>query len=227
MTGTLVNVLAILVGATLGSLVLRGMSDKIVETVTAGVALAVLVIGVESALTPHNPVITIISLAVGGGIGEAFGIHDRLQALADRVSSGFAGGRVADAALTATLIFCVGPMAILGAIQGGLLGNHSTLYAKSLLDGVTSTVLASAMGPGVYFSAAAVLLYQGAIAISASALAPALTDGTIAYLSAVGGSLIIALGLNMLGMVQIRVANLLPAIFIAPILAILLPGLAG
>ncbi|MFO7942483.1 MAG: DUF554 domain-containing protein [Bacillota bacterium] len=227
MTGTLVNVVAVLIGAALGSLILRGMPEKIVATVTAGVALAVVVIGIDSAMTDHSPLITIISLAVGGGIGEMANIDGRLQSFASRFRGGEGGSHVGEAALTATLIFCVGPMAILGAIQGGLLGEHSTLYAKSLLDGITATVLASTLGPGVALSAGAVLLYQGGIALSASALSVLLTDVAIAHLTAVGGALIVALGFNMLEMTEIRVANFLPAIAIAPALAVLVPGLVG
>ncbi|MFP4201218.1 MAG: DUF554 domain-containing protein [Bacillota bacterium] len=227
MTGTFVNVATVLIGVALGSLFFRRMSERIVATVTAGVALAVVIMGIDSAMTDHSPLITIISLAVGGGLGELANIHGRLQSFASRFHGGASGSHVGEAALTATLIFCVGPMAILGAIQGGLLGEHSTLYAKSLLDGITATVLASTLGPGVALSAGAILLYQGGIALSASAFSILLTDVAIAHLTAAGGALIVALGFNMLHMTEIRVANFLPAIVIAPVLAVLAPGLLG
>ncbi len=227
MTGTLVNVAAVVIGTILGSLILRGMADRLIGTVTAGVALAVLVIGVHSALTPHSPLITIISLAVGGGLGELLDIDGRLERLASLVRVGASGGGVGQAALTAALIFCVGPMAVLGAIQGGLLGDHSTLYAKSMLDGITATVLASTLGPGVGLSALVVLLYQGGIALSAATLSGLLTESAVAHLTAAGGALIIALGLNMLEIAEIRVANLLPAIALAPLLALAFPGLGN
>ncbi len=227
MTGTLVNVAAVVIGTILGSLILRGMADRLIGTVTAGVALAVLVIGVHSALTPHSPLITIISLAVGGGLGELLDIDGRLERLASLVRVGASAGGAGRAALTAALIFCVGPMAVLGAIQGGLLGDHSTLYAKSMLDGITATVLASTLGPGVGLSALVVLVYQGGIALSAATLSGLLTESAVAHLTAAGGALIIALGMNMLEVADIRVANLLPAIALAPLLALVFPGLGN
>ncbi len=225
MSGTLVNFFAILAGTVLGSMVLRNMPGRVLSTVTSGVALAVVVIGIDSVMTPHSPLITIVSLALGGAVGELLDIEARLERLGARVTGEGEATGAARGALTATLIFCVGPMAILGAIQGGLLGEHATLYAKSLLDGITATVLASTFGPAVGLSALAVLAYQGAIALSASTLSVLMTDVAIAHLTAAGGALVIALGINMLGIGEIRVGNLLPAIAFAPAMAVLFPGL--
>jgi len=222
--GTLVNVLAIVLGSLGGRFVLPPMPGKVSETVTAGVGLAVVLIGLTMALEVESVLVLILSLALGGATGEVLGIDSGLEKMGGRLRGAAAeSSGLGEAFVTATLIFCVGPMAIMGAIQSGVQGDHSTLFAKSMLDGVTSVVLASTLGIGVIASAVPVLLYQGGIALAGAQLAALLTADMIAALTACGGVLIVALGTNMLEISSVRVANLLPALVYAPILT----GAAG
>lgn len=217
MLGTIANALAIIVGGLIGLLFGKGIAEKYKQTILQGVALSVILIGWKSALATDQLLIVIISMVAGATIGEGLNIEGRLERLGQwleaRVSAG-AGGSLARGFVTASLVFCVGSMAIVGSLESGLTGNHQTLFAKSILDGVISIVFASTMGAGVLFSSAAVFLYQGLITLAAVFLKPLLAAATVAQMTAVGGLLIVAIGLNMLGMVKIRVGNLLPAIFL-------------
>jgi uncharacterized membrane protein YqgA involved in biofilm formation len=217
MLGTIVNALAIIVGGLIGLLFGKGIAEKYKQTILQGVALSVILIGWKSALATDQLLIVIVSMVAGATIGEGLNIEGRLEKLGQwleaRVSAG-AGGSLARGFVTASLVFCVGSMAIVGSLESGLTGNHQTLFAKSILDGVISIVFASTMGAGVLFSSAAVFLYQGLITLAAVFLKPLLAAATVAQMTAVGGLLIVAIGLNMLGMVKIRVGNLLPAIFL-------------
>ncbi len=217
MLGTIVNALAIIAGGLIGLLFGKGIAEKYKQTILQGVALSVILIGWKSALAADQLLIVIISMVVGATIGEGLNIEGRLERLGQwleaRVSAG-PGSSLARGFVTASLVFCVGSMAIVGALESGLTGNHQTLFAKSILDGVISIVFASTLGAGVLFSSAAVFLYQGLITLAAVFLKPLLAAATVAQMTAVGGLLIVAIGLNMLGMVKIRVGNLLPAIFL-------------
>jgi uncharacterized membrane protein YqgA involved in biofilm formation len=219
MFGTIVNAAAIVAGSLLGLLFSRGIPEEYKEIILNAVGLSVLLIGMKSALLSDKLMVVIFSIIIGAIIGEALRIEYRLAALGTflerRVAakssdtSSFARGFV-----TASLVFCVGSMAIVGALESGLTGNHQTLLAKSVLDGVTSIIFASAMGLGVLFSALAVFVYQGLITLTAVFLKNYLVAETIAQMSSVGGLLIMAIGLNMLKITAIRVGNLLPAIFL-------------
>ena len=217
MLGTIANALAIIVGGLIGLLFGKGIAEKYKQTILQGVALSVILIGWKSALATDQLLIVIISMVAGATIGEGLNIEGRLERLGQwleaRVSAG-PGSSLARGFVTASLVFCVGSMAIVGSLESGLTGNHQTLFAKSILDGVISIVFASTMGAGVLFSSAAVFLYQGLITLAAVFLKPLLAAATVAQMTAVGGLLIVAIGLNMLGMVKIRVGNLLPAIFL-------------
>ncbi len=217
MLGTIANALAIIVGGLIGLLFGKGIAEKYKQTILQGVALSVILIGWKSALATDQLLIVIISMVAGATIGEGLNIEGRLEKLGQwleaRVSAG-PGSSLARGFVTASLVFCVGSMAIVGSLESGLTGNHQTLFAKSILDGVISIVFASTMGAGVLFSSAAVFLYQGLITLAAVFLKPLLAAATVAQMTAVGGLLIVAIGLNMLGMVKIRVGNLLPAIFL-------------
>ncbi len=219
MLGTLVNALAIIAGSVTGLLFSKGISEHYKVTVQNGVGLSVILIGIKGALVAENILVVIISIVIGALCGELCRIEHRLQQLGDflekRVKkademqeSTFAKGFV-----TASLVFCVGSMAIVGSLESGLTGNHQTLYAKAVLDGVTSIIFASTMGLGVIFSAVAVFLYQGAITLTAVFIKGFLVPATIEEMTSTGGLLIVAIGLNMLGITRIRVGNLLPAIF--------------
>lgn len=216
MIGTLVNTFAIIVGSLLGVSLRRGISDNAKETVIGAIGLAVLLIGLKNALRSENLLLVIMSLAVGAVLGEIMRIEDRLHMLGAWIGRrmGRAGDGVAQGFVTASLVFCVGAMAIVGALESGLAGNHQTLFAKSLLDGVTSIIFASTLGIGVIFSSVSVFVYQGAITLAASHLKPFLTPSVVTQMSAVGGLLIVAIGLNILDIKKLRIGNMLPGLFI-------------
>ena len=212
MVGTLINAVAVVAGGLLGLLLRGGIGRRFRDTIMQGLALCVALIGLDGALGTQNTMAVIVSMVLGALLGEAVDVEKRLEGLGARAQrllakggdSGFAEGFV-----TASLMFCVGAMAIVGALDSGLRGDHSTLIAKSALDGVSAVIFASAMGPGVLLSAAAVLVYQGAIAL----LAQFLTDAVVTEMSAVGGLLIVGIAINMFGLFKVRVGNLLPAVF--------------
>jgi len=223
MLGTIVNALAIIAGGLIGLLFAKGIAEKYKQTILQGVALSVILVGWKSALATDQLLIVIVSMVAGATIGEGLNIEGKLEQLGQwleaRVSAGGDSG-LARGFVTASLVFCVGSMAIVGSLESGLTGNHQTLFAKSILDGVISIVFASTLGAGVLFSSAAVFLYQGLITLAAVFLKPLLAAATVAQMTAVGGLLIVAIGLNMLGMVKIRVGNLLPAIFLPLVYAL-------
>lgn len=218
MIGTLINVAAILLGTLLGVLLRRGIPARLRDTVMQGLGLCVILIGISGAVQTADTMCVIVSIVAGGLIGGAINIErqlDRLGKAAEhRFAKGGESGGFANAFVTASLVYCVGAMAIVGAMDSGLRGDHATLIAKSALDGVSAIFFASTLGPGVALSALAVLVYQGAIALLATWLAPLLTDPIINEMSAVGGLLIVAIGLNMLYDKHLSVGNLLPAIFV-------------
>lgn len=217
LTGTLANVLGIVAGTAVGLLLGRLIPERLGDAVTKGVALCVFYIGVSGMLADENTLAMILSMVLGVLVGELLQLDDRLSALGDGIERQFAArgirGRVSEGFVSASLLFCVGAMAIVGSLESGLSGNHGTLYAKTVLDAVSSVVYASTMGFGVALSAVPVLLYQGAIALGASVLSPMLTDAVIAEMKAVGSLLIVALSLNMLGLTKIKVMNAVPAVF--------------
>lgn len=218
MTGTLVNAGAIAAAGLLGTALRRGIPERVGDTVMQGIGLAVILIGLQMALKTQNPLVVIGSIVVGAIIGETIRIEHWLNRLGQRLEERFkggAGGNLARAFVTASLLYCVGAMAIVGAIEDGLTGQPGTLFAKSVLDGVTAVILSATMGVGVVFSALPVLVYQGSITLGAAWVAPVLSEWVIAELTATGGLLILAIALNILGLTRIRVGNLLPAIFIA------------
>jgi uncharacterized membrane protein YqgA involved in biofilm formation len=216
MLGTIVNCLAIIAGSLVGLLFKNGIPDRYNQTVMQAVGLAVLLVGLKTAIGSDDLLVIIISLALGALVGEGVGIENRLERLGkfleNKVSKG--SGGFAQGFVTASLIYCVGSMAIVGSLESGLSGNHATLFAKSCLDGIVSIILSSSLGLGVMFSAVPVLLYQGAITLMASVLKPLLVPAVISQMSGVGGVLILGIGMNMLREKKIKVGNMLPAIFI-------------
>lgn len=218
MIGTLINVATVLVGTGLGLLLHKGIPQRLRETVMQGLGLCVLLIGISGAIKTSDTMCVIISMVVGGLLGSAVNIEhrlDQLGAFAQRkLLKGQEDSTFAKGFVTASLMFCVGAMAIVGAMDSGLRGDHATLIAKSALDGVSAIFFASTMGVGVGLSALVVLVYQGGIALLAGWIAPILTDPIINEMSAVGSLLIIGIGLNMLYDKHIAVGNLLPAIFV-------------
>lgn len=238
--GTIVNTGAVVAGGLLGGLLRGGIPLKYKQIITQAVGLAVGVIGltgvVQGMLTAGSggvlarsySMTVIFSLLIGGLLGEWLALEERLDHLGRRLQNRFgaASGSVAEGFVTATLLFCVGAMAIVGSIQDGLTGNPSTLYAKSILDGVMAAVFASTMGFGVILSAGSVLVYQGSITLLAGVIRPWLTEPVITQTSAVGSVLILALSINLLDIKKLRVGNLVPAMF-APFVWYLLTRLAA
>jgi uncharacterized membrane protein YqgA involved in biofilm formation len=216
LTGTLVNVAAIVAGATLGLAIGRRLSNRVRGTLMAGLGLAVLMLGLQLALQSRQPLIVIGSLIGGGLLGEMVGIEARLEGFGKSLQRRFAGaGPVAEGFVTASLLYCVGAMAIMGSLQDGLGGKPTILYAKSALDGIASVALASTLGIGVLLAAIPVALYQGSMTLAAGLAKTLLTDPVIIEMNAVGGLLIVGIALDLLGIRRLPVGNLLPAIFIA------------
>ncbi|OGU06596.1 MAG: hypothetical protein A2075_08410 [Geobacteraceae bacterium GWC2_58_44] len=222
MQGTAVNATAIVLGGFLGLKAGHLLSGRVRGTIMAGLGLAVLLIGVQLALKSREPMIVIGSLIGGGVLGELLRIEARLEAFGAWLGSRFRGsGNLAEGFVTATLLYCVGAMAIMGALQDGLGGRPEILYAKAALDGIASVALASTLGIGVLFSALPLFAYQGAITLGASFAQELLTAGVVQEMNAVGGLLIVAISLDLLGIKRLPVGNLLPAVFLAPPLVML------
>ncbi len=221
LTGTLVNSLTIITGTVIGMLLGKFIPERMSDAVSKGVALCVLYIGIDGMLAGENTLVAIISTVIGAIIGELLRLDDRMHDLGDWVERRFAKngakGSISEGFVSASLLFCVGAMAIMGSLDSGLLRDHSTLYAKATLDGITSIVYGSTMGVGVALSAVPIFLYQGAIALGASFIEPFLTAAVIAEMKCVGSILITGLALNLLGLTKIKVVNYVPAIFL-PIL---------
>jgi hypothetical protein len=226
--GTIVNALAIIAGSLIG-LRIPSLRPGIRATVLQGMGIALLVLGAKMALQTQHVLLLISSLAGGGVLGEWIGVEERLQRLGRWLEAKVGGGGASPVAagfVTATLVFCVGAMAILGSLDSGIRHNHDILYTKSMLDGFFSIIFASTLGVGVLFSAAPVFLYQGAIAVIAALFVSHIDlagiAGIIREVSAVGGVLIIGIGMNILEIKTIRVANLLPTVAVAAVAAVLL-----
>ena len=221
LTGTLVNSLTIIAGTVIGMLLGKFIPERMSDAISKGVALCVLYIGIDGMLAGENTLVAIISTVIGAIIGELLHLDDRMHDLGDWVERRFAKsgakGSISEGFVSASLLFCVGAMAIMGSLDSGLLRDHSTLYAKATLDGITSIVYGSTMGVGVALSAVPIFLYQGAIALGASFIEPFLTAAVIAEMKCVGSILITGLALNLLGLTKIKVVNYVPAIFL-PIL---------
>jgi len=223
--GTIVNTGAIIVGAFIGLLFKGGIPESYNHTIMKAIGLAVVLIGLQNAFQTTNILLLIFSLAIGSLLGEMMKIEGGLENLGNWLESRFAssGSNISSGFVTASLLFCVGAMAIVGSLESGLSGNHQTLFAKSVLDGIASIVLASTMGLGVLFSAASVFIYQGFITLTSTFLQQFLVEAAITEMSAVGGLLILAIGMNLLDLPRIKVGNMLPAIFLPLIYYILLP----
>jgi uncharacterized membrane protein YqgA involved in biofilm formation len=217
--GTVVNAVAIIAGAAMGMLFRRAVPARIREAIVQGIGLAVLTLGLRTALgSPGEPLATILALGGGAAIGRLMDLDGRLTRWERRVEQQTGGGSLIRAFITATLLFSAGAMAVLGAIEGGLEARHDILLAKSVIDGVVAVVLAASLGPGVILSAVPVFLYQGGIVLLARSLAPLLLGPPLAALTQVGGTLIMVIGLTMLDVGRLRAVDFLPALILAPFL---------
>ena len=236
--GVIVNGLVI-VGASFAALILKkfimkfdknNKVEKISDRIMSGLALCIIYMGISGALECQHVLICIISMVVGGLIGELIDIDKGLNSLGDKIEEKLNKGKVdvskekvsiSQGFVSASLLFCVGAMAVVGALNSGLFGNNDTLFAKSALDGVSSFLFSLTMGIGVLLSAVAVFLYEGIIACGAFLLKGVLSTAVIAEMNAVGSLLILALGINMILKANIKVANLLPAMFVPIIFGII------
>lgn len=214
--GTLVNCIAVIAGSGIGLIVKKGISEKISTSIMNALALCVLYIGVKGAFECQNVLVVIVSMALGTFIGEWIDFDARLERLGQRLEQGVGKGKgsILSGFVAASLLFCVGAMTIVGSLQSGISGNHETLFAKSLIDGIAGMVLASAFGIGVMLSAVFVLVYQGLITLCACFLEPVLTDVIICEMTAVGSLLVVGLSFNMMKITKIKVMNSVPAMFI-------------
>ena len=236
--GVIVNGLVI-VGASFAALILKkfimkfdknNKVEKISDTIMSGLALCIIYMGISGALECQHVLICIISMVVGGLIGKLIDIDKGLNSLGDKIEEKLNKGKVdvskekvsiSQGFVSASLLFCVGAMAVVGALNSGLFGNNDTLFAKSALDGVSSFLFSLTMGIGVLLSAVAVFLYEGIIACGAFLLKGVLSTAVITEMNAVGSLLILALGINMILKANIKVANLLPAMFVPIIFGII------
>lgn len=224
MTGTLINAGAIVLAGLCGLLLRRGIPDTISRTMQDALGVLIIVIGVQYGLKAENFAVIGVCLALGVIIGEWRNWDGRLEALGIRLQSRFGHGEssFAKGFVSATLLFCVGAMAVVGSLEDGLHGNYQILLVKSMLDAIFSALFAASMGVGVLFSAIPVLIYQGSISLAAGFIEPVLTEPMLNNITSLGGMIITALGLNIVAVTRIRVANLLPGILMVPIIMIIL-----
>lgn len=233
MFGVVVNSLVIICGGILGLLINKGIPKRLDKCIMDGLALVVTYMGISGALKGENPLYIIISMTIGIVIGELIDIDNLLNKLGIFIDNKISkkdkestdetevkDNKIAKGFVSSSLLFCVGAMAVVGSIQSGLLNDYSVLFAKSVLDGVASIFFAASMGVGVLFSSVAVFLYEGIITLGASGLSNILSDNVVTYMTSVGSLLIMAMGLNMLKVCNIKVANMLPAMFIPIIFGI-------
>lgn len=218
MLGVWFNFATVIVGGLVGTMLRGGIKEKFSKTINVGLALCVLLIGMSGALETQNIMMVIVSIVIGSVLGELMRIEDGLDALGAWAQKRFAKGDsgFASGFVNATLLFCVGSMAVVGSLEAGLQNDSSTLMAKGMLDGVSAIIFGSSFGIGTVFSAIPLTIYQGGIALLSGVLAPFLTDTLITEMSAVGSLLIVGLSFNMMGLTQerIRVGNMLPAILV-------------
>lgn len=224
MLGTLVNTGTVLVGSALGLLVKRRFPPRVQEVAMQAVGAVTLLIGIQMGLAADSGrkiIIALLSLAGGAILGEALDLQGALDRLGQRLERRFAragDGEFARAFVTASLLFCVGPMTILGSIQDGLQGDPTLLFTKAVLDGISSTALAAGLGFGTSFAAGTVLLYQGTLTFAAAAVRDVMTPEVVQAVTAVGGLMISCLAVNIWRLTTLRVANMLPGLLVSGLL---------
>ncbi|MBC3795580.1 DUF554 domain-containing protein [Acetobacterium tundrae] len=228
MLGTIINAAAIVFCSLIGLLLKEALPQRLCETITQGLGLGVVIIGTTMALKTENITLMLVSLLLGAIVGELIDIEKQLKRIGDTLESKMkkSNNNVSIGFVSASLLFCTGSMAIMGALENGITGTYSILLSKSLLDGIFAMILSSTMGIGVLLSAIPVFLYQGSISLLANSIKPFLSTEMITEMNAVGGILIMAIGINMLKIKEFKVGNLLPAI-IMPIIILWIIGLLG
>lgn len=216
MTGTIINAVAILIGSTIGIFLNTKLPERFIKIVFQGIGLFTLFIGVYMALKTNNLFYMIISIVLGGIIGEGINIEKHISKFGDKIKNKFKSknARFSEGLVTAFLLFCMGSVTILGAIEEGLGGEPSLLLAKSVLDGVSSIALAAALGFGVAFSIIPLLIYQGGLTILASYFGDYFSETIINELTAVGGLMLIGLGLTILDIKPLKILNLIPSLIV-------------
>ncbi len=216
LNGAVVNFLLVLLGSVVGTLLKKGMPQKLNDAIMVGMALCVLYIGITGLFADNaKPIIIILSFAIGGVVGELIDLDRLINKLGVKIENKLKkndDSEIAQGFVTATLLFCVGAMTIVGSIESGLLGDNNTLYSKSVIDCISGFVLASTFGIGVAFSAIPVLLIEGGLTLLATLVSPLLGNTVVSQISIIGSALIIALSLNMLKLTKIKVMNFVPAI---------------
>jgi hypothetical protein len=220
LTGTLLNAATVLIGGLIGTVVGDRLPGRLRENVVRGVGLFVTAMGVKFAIDTSNLLFMLGAILLGGIIGSLIGVDARLNQLGDALQRRFARGgtsTVAEAFVTAAIVFCVGPLTFLGSIQNGLAGDATLLTVKSVLDGFTAIALAATLGWGVLLTVPLILAYQGGLAVGASLFAGILSDLQLREMSAVGGLLLMGVGLKLLAIRDIKVADFLPAIIVSPL----------
>ncbi len=225
MLGAVVNFVAVILGAIAGSFLKKGLSKKLSDATTTAVAMVVLYIGISGMLSGKNTMVLVFSVILGGLLGTVLDLDGKMHSLGckieEKVSKSQSTGTVAEGFVSASLLFCVGAMAIVGPLQSGLSGNHEMQYTKSVLDFISAIVFASALGGlGVGLSSLSVLVLQGGVTILAKLIAPYLTDYTIGEMTCVGSVFIFVLGLNLMGITKVKLMNYIPGIFIPAILCL-------
>jgi len=226
--GTVANSAAIIVGGLLGLILRKGLPEKIEQTLIQAVGLTVTIIGLQMAFKTNNVLICVISMAIGTVIGGILDIDAGFNKLGKWAGQKISGGderigaKIAQGFINSSLLFCPGAMGVVGAIQDGLVGDPATLYAKALLDGIFSVIMGANLGAGVLLSSVSVGVYQGAITLFAGTLESITTPFVLAELTSVGGVMVFGIGLNLLGITKMKIANMVPAIVPAVILAYIL-----
>ena len=230
-TGTLLNLLTVLAGGLAGTVLGDRLPPRLRENVVAGVGLFVAVMGVKFAIDTASLLYLLGAILIGGIIGSLAGIEGRLNELGLAIQRRFAApgeaSTIAEGFVTASIVFCVGPLTFLGAIRNGLTGDGSLLVIKSVLDGFTAIAFAATLGWGVLLSLVVILVYQGGLAAGASVFSGLLSDAQLREMSAVGGLLIVGVGLKLLRIRDVQIADYLPAIAIAPLLVALATSIGG
>ncbi len=221
MIGVFVNFATVLLGSTIGLIFKKGISKRFTDSVMIGIGLCTVCIGVSGMLKGENILVAIISMVLGAIFGTWIDFDKRINRVGDFIQSKFKRKdekvSIAEGFVTASLLFCIGAMTIVGSLESGLKGDNSMIFTKSLLDFFSSTMLAASLGIGVVFSCVFVLIFQGGLVLLSGLLAPILNDAAIAELTCVGSLMILALGLNLIGITKIKVANFFPALVFAPI----------
>lgn len=227
MLATFVNAVVVIVCALLGNLLQRGFPDKLRSLMMQVLGVCIVVVGLRMVLDVDNDIVIVLSIAIGTVIGHFCQLDRRLDSLGERVKTiaKVEDARFVEGFVSASLLFCVGAMAIVGSFEAGLNQNYSILFTKSVLDGIMAIVLGSTLGIGVAFSAIAVIAYQGALTLLAGLLSPLLTDLVVSYMSAAGGIMIMAIGVTTAGIKEINTVNTLPGLIVAALIGFIMPVL--